>query len=143
MFQQVLLVIEEVYRWVLFTLYLFNDKCFWHKEQLICFSFLLLYCLSVSCLFHFLLAETFDFEKGNVTTLIWMSSNFCCFTALYCFGFNTLLALQMKEVGNKSIKSKKRAWKCCKNYCTWRLLFGDFLGPIFNNLLYFSSRPNF
>ena len=109
--------------------------------------YVFLFCCSIVSVFHVCFISSWlkhlILKKGNVTTLIWMSSNFCCFTALYCFGFNTLLALQMKEVGNKSIKSKKRAWKCCKNYCTWRLLFGDFLGPIFNNLLYFSSRPNF
>ena len=41
---------------------------------------------------------------------------FIFFAALYCscLGFNALLALTTKEGGNKGIKSKKGAIKCCK-----------------------------
>ena len=37
--QQVLHVLEEVYRWVLFTFYLFNDKCFWTQRTADMFFF--------------------------------------------------------------------------------------------------------
>ena len=119
--QQILHVLEEVYRWVLFTFYLFNDKCFWTQRTADMFFFF------VALLSQCSMSVSFPLLFDHYIAFCWI----------------TLLALPMKEVCNKSIKSKKRAWKCCKNYCTWRLLFGDFLGPIFNNLLYFSSRPNF
>ena len=47
---------------------------------------------------------------------MWRGSYFVFFGALYCscLGFNGLLALPTKEGGNKGIKSKKGAMKCCK-----------------------------
>ena len=48
----------------------------------------------------------------NVTLLIRRGSNFNLFAAIYCSRLG-LDALPIKEEGNKGIKSKKGAMKCC------------------------------
>ena len=53
--------------------------------------------------------------EWNVRPLIRRGSYLYFFAALYysCLGFNDLLALPTKKGGNKGIKSKKGAVKCC------------------------------